>query len=313
MNTPYRPSNAATVVASVSGGKDSTAMALHLRELGIPARLVFFDTGWESEVTYRHIEYLEGVLGPIERRTNVVQLSAEQTAAAERVEAVLGISPSAFVRVCMSKGIFPRRKVRFCTQFLKVFVAQQVIREMHASGVFPVNAVGIRAAESAARAKLPETEVSTTLDCLVWRPIIAWTEEQVLAIHREHNVKLNPLYLRGAERVGCYPCIFAGKGELRLVGRDAARVQAIRMLEHEVRSAYAARASGRDEEVLRPPTLFTAVRRDKNGDRPGVLIDEALAWARTARGAPIEQMTLLDDPDDPDAGCMRWGMCEHAP
>lgn len=41
----YRPTSAATVIASVSGGKDSAAMMLHLREQEIPFRAVFFDTG----------------------------------------------------------------------------------------------------------------------------------------------------------------------------------------------------------------------------------------------------------------------------
>jgi 3'-phosphoadenosine 5'-phosphosulfate sulfotransferase (PAPS reductase)/FAD synthetase len=36
------------VIASVSGGKDSTALILALREAEIPARYVFADTGWEA-------------------------------------------------------------------------------------------------------------------------------------------------------------------------------------------------------------------------------------------------------------------------
>lgn len=54
------------LVASVSGGKDSAAMSLHLRELGLEHRRVFMDTGWEHPKTY---EYLSGelarVIGPI--------------------------------------------------------------------------------------------------------------------------------------------------------------------------------------------------------------------------------------------------------
>jgi 3'-phosphoadenosine 5'-phosphosulfate sulfotransferase (PAPS reductase)/FAD synthetase len=54
-------------LASVSGGKDSTAMSLHLRERGIEHRRVFFDTGWEHAATYEYLDYLGDVLGPIER------------------------------------------------------------------------------------------------------------------------------------------------------------------------------------------------------------------------------------------------------
>ena len=61
-----------------------------------------------------------------------------------------------------------------------------------------------------------------------------------------------------------------------------------------------------------PPTLFTASRRNEAGDRPGVLIDEVIAWARTARGASMDQGLLFEDGEDPDAGCLRWGMCEGA-
>ncbi len=290
-------------------------MLLHLRELGIAyVRAVFFDTGWEHQVTYDHIDYLRDVLEvDIERRACVVDLPDELVADARVIEAALGMStPSAFVRLCLKKGIFPRRTTRFCTQFLKVFVAQAVIREVHDAGRLPVNAVGIRAAESAARAKMSETEISSTMDCLVWRPLLTWTEAEVLDIHRRHGIRMNPLYARGAERVGCFPCIMGNKAELRMVARDKQRVEAIRLLEAAVRRHHLARAESRGKTVERPPTLFAAARRDTNGDRPGILIDEMLAWARTARGGAIDQGWLFEDePDDPNAGCLRWGMCEH--
>ena len=62
-----------TVVASVSGGKDSAALSLFLSEQGIQHRRVFMDTGWEHPLTY---EYLRGPLtdklGPIEEIRAVV-------------------------------------------------------------------------------------------------------------------------------------------------------------------------------------------------------------------------------------------------
>ena len=99
-------------------------------------------------------------------------------------------SPSYLHRLpgSLKKGIMPRRTVRFCTQELKVFVAQAVMRREHEAGRAPVNVVGIRADESAARARMTEHEVSPTLDCLVWRPILRWSLDDVIAIDRKSVV-----------------------------------------------------------------------------------------------------------------------------
>jgi len=53
------------------------------------------------------------------------------------------------------KGMFPGRRIRFCTQFLKVFPMARYLRERMDAGQDVINAVGIRAAESAARAQMP--------------------------------------------------------------------------------------------------------------------------------------------------------------
>lgn len=57
------------IVASVSGGKDSAAMCLHLQEtIGYKnLKRVFADTGWEHEFTYKYVrEVLTPRLGPID-------------------------------------------------------------------------------------------------------------------------------------------------------------------------------------------------------------------------------------------------------
>ena len=51
-------------VVSLSGGKDSTAMLLHMIDRGEKiADIVFFDTGWEFPQLYAHLEHLERMIG----------------------------------------------------------------------------------------------------------------------------------------------------------------------------------------------------------------------------------------------------------
>lgn len=272
------------VVASVSGGKDSAATSLYLTELGIEHVRVFADTGWEHPATY---DYLRGpltaVLGPI-----------------EEVRA-----PLTLPELVRKKGMFPSRMRRYCTTELKVKPLAAFVRGFDEA----INAVGIRAAESQARASAEMWEWSETFDCDVWRPIVRWTEEDVIAIHRRHGLAPNPLYLLGASRVGCWPCIHARKAELRLVSEtDPGRIDQIRAMEHDVGEAARARYEARGEtfETLgyQPPTFFPNPLAS-GGAWEAFPIDDAVAWSRTSRGG--RQLEMFAPEKD---GCARWGLCE---
>lgn len=287
------------VVASISGGKDSAAMSLLLTELGIEHDRVFADTGWEAQETYDYLrDVLPKVLGPI---TWVRGTSMEQ--------------------LCMDKGMFPSRKYRFCTQELKVFpLRDHMVRvlEEHPAGI--VNAVGIRAAESEARSKFTEWEPfppGMPPEVETWRPILRWTVDDVVAIHKRHGLAPNPLYLKGASRVGCWPCIFARKGEIAMIAeKDPARIDAIRVLEQRVQDAAAARyaAKGETFESLGygRPTFFQSRVEDATGSRPLTPIDDIVAWATAKSDVERDQLTMFGDAEVDAAleGCMRWGMCE---
>jgi 3'-phosphoadenosine 5'-phosphosulfate sulfotransferase (PAPS reductase)/FAD synthetase len=326
----------------VSGGKDSTAAGLYLREQGIPFRAVFFDTGWEHPDTYRYLrEVVPDVLGvEVEWHRRLPELSPRLDALAATLEDALALAVgpwgdrrSAMVRWCIKKGMFPSRVARWCTSELKYHCAVAVMRAAHAAGELPVNVVGVRAEESVARRDLPEREIDADLDAAVWRPLIAWTTADVIAIHQRHDVRPNPLYLRaeGARRVGCWPCIQCGKAELRLLARDDHRVRALEALEFVVGWLASERYAERGDVMVRPPAFFQGrsdavatwcgrcrgsgqrddapcTRCDGVGSRmeiPTIPIRTRLEWAQTDRGG--DQM-MLDLPSD--SGCMRWGMCD---
>lgn len=199
----------AEVILSISGGKDSAAAALRLRASGIAFRAVFADTGWEAKETYAHLETMERVLGqPIER----VRASKSMR---EKI---------------LERAGFPGRSERWCTRELKV----EVLRAYHdrvidETGRDTLSVVGIRAEESAERAALPVFEFSNEWGGAVWRPVRDLSIAQVLALHHRHAMPLNPLYLRGHNRVGCWPCVYAGKEEIALIAEhDPARIDVLR-------------------------------------------------------------------------------------
>lgn len=271
-------------IMSMSGGKDSTACALALREAGVDFRMVFADTQWEAQETYAHLEHLRNKIGPI---------------------AVVTGKRGGMISVARRKAGFPLRMGRWCTKDLKL----EPIRRYHDDvsdelGLDTVSIVGIRAAESETRAKMAEWEDSESWGGFVWRPILNWSVEDVLAIHHQHGVSVNQLYLRGHSRVGCYPCIFANKEEVRLIAKhDPARIDQIRALEDEFTAERARRnASGEGDFKHMNATFFSSKETGVDSMR----IDECVAWSKTSHGG--RQLQLAEP--DPTGGCFRWGMCE---
>jgi 3'-phosphoadenosine 5'-phosphosulfate sulfotransferase (PAPS reductase)/FAD synthetase len=289
-------------VLSLSGGKDSTAASLFLREQGIEHLRVFNDTGWEHQSLYDHLDYLEQQLGPIIRVRSDIAIPDGWEDEVTAIEAKLGRS-SAMVRWAVKKAMFPSRMRRYCTQELKVKPFLKWAREQDDD---VLHVVGIRAEESAARAGLVEREAMPGAeDIEVWRPLIRWTLADVVAIHARHNVLPCKLYLDGATRVGCWPCIMANKAELSMLAKDDARVDVIRDLEALVGKALERRKHDDTDRCL--PAFFQSRAPDENKKYPCVPIDKVLLWARTAYGGRQFELFAADPRD---AGCMRWGMCD---
>lgn len=274
------------IVASISGGKDSAAMSLFLTEHGIEHDRVFLDTGWEHDLTY---DYLRGelprVIGPITWVRGVRTME----------------------EWILHKGMFPSRRIRWCTDELKIQPMRAHIRGLQDAGEDVVNVVGVRAAESESRSRLTEWDHQDAFDCDVWRPILSWSTDDVIATHRRHGLSPNPLYLRGAGRVGCWPCINSRKSEIRLIAEtDPQRIVRLRVLEEQVTTLAEARAISTGTTLRNKPGWFQAPLGRTGECWP---IDRVVEWSKTVRGGTEEdlQELLFSSMNDE---CMRWGMCE---
>jgi 3'-phosphoadenosine 5'-phosphosulfate sulfotransferase (PAPS reductase)/FAD synthetase len=267
--------NGRPLVANISGGKDSTAMALFFIENNLDFDPIFCDTGWEHEETYAYLDYLETVVlkKPIKRLRNEKYFTSENGGYQELVR----------------KNIFfPSNVIRSCTLELKVDPQLDYMDEVRASTKKkPISAVGIRKEESQARSVLSEFEEKD--ESTIWRPLINFTFQQVVDIHKRHNVTPNPLYTRGFSRVGCFPCIFARKGEIKHAYQEKPeRFDTIRNLEKEVKEL--AKEKGRKDATY---SFF------KRG-----LVDDVLDWALKNE----DQLELFDE--EYLSGCLTWGLCD---
>jgi 3'-phosphoadenosine 5'-phosphosulfate sulfotransferase (PAPS reductase)/FAD synthetase len=138
---------------------------------------------------------------------------------AEKVFPITTIRPPLdFYELARKKHRFPSPKVRFCTTELKMLPSRDHVWKLRDAGAKVVMLTGVRAAESPARAALPEREFADWYYGLpVWRPLLKWTIDDVWAIHARHGIEPNPLYGMGMTRVGCFPCIMSRKKEIARV------------------------------------------------------------------------------------------------
>lgn len=273
------------IVASISGGKDSAALSLWLTEQGIEHRRIFADTGWEAPETYDYLRgELQDKIGPIEWVQNPDGGMAEHV---------------------RKFGMWPAGNAKWCTRILKMQPLYTRMAEIQRSGAPVLSCVGIRWDESDKRAAMDEFDGFSMggEQIEIWRPILDWTADDVIDIHRRHDLLPNPLYLAGAKRVGCWPCIYSRKSEVKQVAdRTPERIDLIEMLEAEVGDRMRERGNCSTDLV---GYFFHGKFNAPDGDYS---IRNVVEWARTGRGGV--QFELFDT-EDPDAGCVRWGMCEH--
>ena len=309
-------------ILHISGGKDSGAMYLFAKEQqdrhGMEFECVFADTGNEHEATLEYVNNLPRMAdGPkitwvradfssriAKRRTFVSSSSNYSNSARESVLQNLRPTGNPFLDLCCWKGRFPSSYKRFCTVELKIIPArEQYIDPLLDAGYSVESWQGVRAEESAERAKLPKRSLEDE-NLVIVRPLLNWSIEKVKKIYRRHNVPMNPLYKLGMFRVGCMPCIMACKEEIfRISKRFPDHIDRIRQWESIVSKVSRMGAStffhkdGMSDEVK--------ANRDLIFQESG--IDGMVRWSRTTRGG--KQFDLLKTM--PLSACQsEYGLCE---
>ena len=239
MEKDTHPARDTLHIVGLSGGKDSTATLLVAlaRLPKAQIRPVFVDTGNEHPRTHDYLEYLEGRLGlPVTRLTPdfTEQIAAKRRyiAADQRTgrdkhgaklrwsnrrkrEALAELHPSGnpFLDLCLLKGMFPSNRSRFCTEHLKKNVFVSHVDDITQTGRRVVVWQGVRREESDKRRHARIFE-RVGPGFYYYRPLIHWTTEDVFRFLADKGVSPNPLYA-SLGRVGCAPCVYAGKKDLR--------------------------------------------------------------------------------------------------
>jgi 3'-phosphoadenosine 5'-phosphosulfate sulfotransferase (PAPS reductase)/FAD synthetase len=189
-------------VINFSGGKDSCAMLAYLCEEypDVKKHVVFADTGWEhsdAEVWSQKIAAGFGL------DLNTVRSSTKT-----------------FLSMSEARGKFPGMQTKQCTSDLKRGpIATWIRRNIQETMI--VNCMGMRAEESAGRAKMKEWALNTRESngqrtVYNWLPIHDWNEAKVIGYLAERHIPLHPVY-KYLRRFSCRVCIFMTLHDLRQV------------------------------------------------------------------------------------------------
>ena len=197
-------------ILSLSGGKDSTALAIYIRDRIPELEYVFCDTEQELDETYEYLKRLEAYLGK-----PITYLKHEGRGFDELLKA--------------RRGFLPSPKVRWCTEHLKIKPFEKYVGDSVC-----YNYVGIRADE-----RHRKGYVSTKPNIIAQYPFINdnIAREDVVRILEESGLGL-PTYYAWRSRSGCYFCFFQQRvesvGLLRVSSRSLRESSSIR----ERRSAH---------------------------------------------------------------------------
>lgn len=195
-------------VVNFSGGKDSTAMLLHMLELGMPIdEVVNVDTGMEFPAMYRHIEKVRAVVETA--GVKFTTLKADKTFEFYLTEVQVNRRNHKLVGV-QGYG-WPGPRMRWCTSLLKTRVMKAHLKALKAERDV-VEYVGL-AADEVERAERNNNK-KLVAPLIQW----GWTEDDALRYCYDHGYDWEGLY-KLFKRVSCWCCPLQPLQELRQLRR----------------------------------------------------------------------------------------------
>ncbi len=283
-------------IVGFSGGIDSQACALWVRRRFPREEVLLLNAdagGNEVPVTTAWIAEHSRDVFPVVTVSAIVAdwLERYSTPGTRHCDAAQGLDPQqplTFELLAMLKGTFPFSGMRFCTEFLKAAPQRRWMRENLGDEGYERYS-GVRRDESLARADTPFLQWDDYFDCDLHSPLADWTKEMCFAYVRAAGETVNPMYTRGAARVGCSTCVTSGKEEIRSwAAWFPQEVERVRAMEQRTGLPY---------------FRFKVAGKD-------AWVDDVVRWAKTEWGG--KQMLLPMVENDAAAGTCssKYGLCE---
>ncbi|WP_037857411.1 phosphoadenosine phosphosulfate reductase family protein [Streptomyces sp. NRRL S-340] len=260
-------------VLGISGGKDSSALAVYMRDRVPEMEYFFCDTGAELPETYEYLNRLEAALGK-----SIVRLNADRDF-------------DHWMEVY--QGTLPSPQMRWCTKNLKIKPLEDWVGDDKV-----ISYVAIRADEN----RLGYVSTKPNIEAVFPFREDGIDKDGVMRILDEAGIGL-PDYYEWRTRSGCYFCFFQRKHEwVGLKERHPDLFE--RAIEYEEKVRYRHTAmKGRNYTWSQGESLQELIERKEEIEAKHQAALERAA-KRTKPNRPLlEVLTDALDSDDDEAGC----------
>ncbi|MEU6227521.1 phosphoadenosine phosphosulfate reductase family protein [Streptomyces sp. NPDC047042] len=260
-------------VLGISGGKDSSALAVHMRNRVPEMEYFFCDTGAELPETYEYLNRLEAALGK-----SIVRLNADRDF-------------DHWMEVY--QGTLPSPQMRWCTKNLKIKPLEDWVGDDKV-----ISYVAIRADEN----RIGYVSTKPNIDAVFPFREEGIDKEGVMRILDEAGIGL-PGYYEWRTRSGCYFCFFQRKHEwVGLKERHPDLYDKAVEYEDKVRFRHTA-MKGRNYTWSQGESLPELIeRKDEIEAKHEAALERAAKRIKPNRPL-LEVLSDALDSDDDEAGC----------